>query len=313
MPTLRNITCNVQIDGKALETISEEVCGHIYEGYIIVESGKPYTLNFEFGKTGSPRHCIWVQVDGQIVNSASCEEKEIEIAGSRYGLNTYHGQMAWEYRHLEFKNILEIGNPKYPERNLNRIQNVGKIRVIIRRQHGETVVTDYEPTANPESYRTFLPLRAIPKSEIKRRHISHGTHISQEVSEFYDASKSSNPKDVERHDHVVFVFNYASREMLRKMGVLPPEQMSIDDDLVGMSMDTLQQEVMKLRTKKKWTFSRIWSTKKIEEEEGKPTGLVVEGKDKNNIQSKESLNSGSEISAISAEGKKGRSKRLLCF
>ncbi|KAK6503728.1 hypothetical protein TWF481_008732 [Arthrobotrys musiformis] len=330
MPTLRNITCNVQIDGKPLETFPGNSLGHVHECYIIADEKKPYTLNFEFGKTGSKRHCIWVRVDGQVVNSASCGESTLEIAGSRYGLYARRGQPVWEYRHLEFKKLSEIGTPGQIETSKESLNNIGTICIYVRRQHGPLEVVDEDVTENLHKYRTFKRLGSVPKKEMKKRNISHGTDISTEVSEFYDATKCSNPRDVERTDHVIFVFNYASRgkggsvnikdvasangkrvEMLRKMGVLSKEQMKIDDDLVGMNMDTLQQEIMKLRNKKS-TFGWLWSGKNKDRED-KATEAASES-EKGKLESEDSNSScASEKSLMKKDDKKSKAKKLLCF
>ncbi|KAK6515787.1 hypothetical protein TWF281_004377 [Arthrobotrys megalospora] len=310
MPTLRNVTCNIHIDGKPVETYSRlPRCGHIYETYIIAEENKPYTVNLEFGKTGAERHCVWVRVDGQLVNSASANEPKLEIAGSRYGRYNLDGLKAWEYRHLEFKDITAIGDPRWSEKRKDRLENIGKICVLVRRQHGETEIV---PDNSTDTYKMFSSLNSIPKKEIKRRKLSHGTGISQEASEFYDATKCSIPRDVEKYDHAIFLFNYTSRAMLRKMGVLPPEQMSIDDDLVGMNMDSLQQEVMRLRKKSifGWTW---WSDRKTKDSEKTKRSTTVE----KTKQETASVDSGDlfdeKATLVVKDDEKKRAKRLLCF
>ncbi|KAF3111880.1 hypothetical protein TWF706_011611 [Orbilia oligospora] len=244
MPTLKNVTCNIHIDGKRAENFSPLVEGHIYRSFIVAEGKKPYTFHIQFGKTGGLSHCIWIKVDGQIM---------------------------WEYRHLEFRDLDEIGDPNDPEDRPHRLKNVGRICIIIRRQHGRLKVIDADPEGSPENFDMFVPLKSIPESERKKRNITHGTEVSQEVADFYDATRICVPNKLEEHNHVIFVFEYASRAMLRKMGVLPPDQMCIDDDLVGMTMDNLQQEVMSLRNKnncdqqKKSKFGWRWPWKKAKQ------------------------------------------------
>ncbi|KAK6518630.1 hypothetical protein TWF506_005765 [Arthrobotrys conoides] len=250
MPTLRNVTCEILIDGKPAVTILPKFQGNVCTSYIIAEERKPYSFKFKFGKTGSIAHCVWITVDGQDVNITSCapDERNIVLSGSKYGLTTSYGRKAWEYRHLEFRGLGEIGDPNDPETCQHRIQNVGKIKIVVKRQHGGLEVIDVNPQSDP-GYDMFTPLKSIPESEIQKRNITHGTEISSEVADFWDASRICLPKGLEDREHVVFNFHYASREMLRKIGVLS-QQANIDDDLVGMSLDTLQQEIMSLRDQK---------------------------------------------------------------
>ncbi|KAF3307886.1 hypothetical protein TWF173_002123 [Orbilia oligospora] len=271
MPTLKNVTCNIHIDGKRAENFSPFVEGHIYRSFIVAEDRKPYTFHIQFGNTGGLSHCIWIKVDGQIINGLTCGDDEVELAGSKYGLTLSYGKKMWEYRHLEFRDLDEIGDPNDPEDRPHRLKNVGRICIIIRRQHGHLKVINADPEGSPENFDMFVPLKSIPESERKKRNITHGTEVSQEVADFYDATRICVPNQLEEHNHVIFVFEYASRAMLRKMGVLPPDQMCIDDDLVGMTMDNLQQEVMSLRNKnncdqqKKSKFGWRWPWRKAKQ------------------------------------------------
>ncbi|KAK6331452.1 hypothetical protein TWF730_004534 [Orbilia blumenaviensis] len=310
MPTLRDITCDVYIDGKPAEKYSQTSVGGKHETYIVAEENKPYTVNLQFGRTGAPSHCVWIRSDGQAVNSASCHGPKLEVAGSRYRLSTNRGQPAWEYRHLVFKNISKIGDSASLENRKERIENVGIISVQVRRQYGPLKVIEEGAMTDPDTFRTFSPLKAIPKKEAELRHISHGTHISQKVSEFYDATKTAIPIDVEEHNYVVFNFKYASREMLRQMGVLPLEQISIDDDLVGMGIDSLQQEIMKLRRKSKFGWAWLRKCKVGNHVRvSSPTEKYAE----ENVNSYSDPVNGLKRRSSENEVKTRKMKQLLCF
>ncbi|KAJ6256331.1 hypothetical protein Dda_8829 [Drechslerella dactyloides] len=253
MPTVKGISCNIVIDGTPTPVFDTSRTKRKLSAGIIAQTDKEYSISFDFSGSDSARHAIHISIDGRNVLSVSTVQRSLTITEANFGMMMKHGTAWWKMAKLKFKRVEQVapGNPN-AEARAHILSNIGKIECVVERCYDwmhlvTTGAVNRIVENNRRDSKRLHKREPIGADEVRLRKLSHWTMPSNKpyAKKIFPVWRTIN-MDERNRPAAIFSFYYASRDMLQSRGVLPRSE-RIDDDLVGMDLDDLQAEIMRLR------------------------------------------------------------------
>ncbi|KAF3212828.1 hypothetical protein TWF106_009686 [Orbilia oligospora] len=228
MPSLKGITCSIDIDGVRAEEFGTKVEGSTVTCSIVSQDDKPFSFNFDLSKSAAERHDYSIYADGSLIKTATTTHKTDVIRKSGLIVN---GLL--ERREMRFSKL-----------------ETGTLKVEIHR-------AEKRATKGRGSNHDKLSIKDVHEKSLKGRAVSHRTSLG---AADYGPPSSLKTKRLDPDDrpYVVFTFRYARKSYLQSEGLIPrspsPElsirggdRQTIDE----MSPEALRRELLRYRARDK--------------------------------------------------------------
>ncbi|KAF3310424.1 hypothetical protein TWF173_009538 [Orbilia oligospora] len=224
MPSLKGITCSIDIDGVRAEEFGTEVEGSTVTCSIVSQDDKPFSFNFDFSKSTAERHDFSIYADGSIIKNVTTTHTTEVVRKSGLIVN---GLL--ERREMRFSKL-----------------ETSTLKVKIHR-------AEKRATKGRGSDHDELSIKDVHEKSLKGRAVSHRTSLG---AADYQPPSSLKTKRLDPSDrpYVVFTFRYAKKSYLQSEGLIPrspsPElsvrggdRQTIDE----MSPEALRRELLRYR------------------------------------------------------------------
>ncbi|KAF3285411.1 hypothetical protein TWF970_010468 [Orbilia oligospora] len=246
MPSLKGITCSIDIDGVRAEEFGTEVEGSTVTCSIVSQDDKPFSFNFDFSKSTAERHDFSIYADGSIIKNVTTTHTTEVVRKSGLIVN---GLL--ERREMRFSKLETIDQKlDEMETRANVLQNIGTLKVKIYR-------AEKRATKGRGSDHDKLSIKDVHEKSLKGRAVSHRTSLG---AADYEPPSSLKTKRLDPSDrpYVIFTFRYAKKSYLQCEGLIPrspsPElsirggdRQTIDE----MSPEALRRELLRYRARDK--------------------------------------------------------------
>ncbi|KAK6351614.1 hypothetical protein TWF718_004769 [Orbilia javanica] len=245
MPSLKGITCTIEVGGVSAEEFGTEVEGSKITCSIVSQDDKPFTFSLDFSNSTALRHDYRLLTDGMMVATHTTTKKTARLKTSSLIIN---GVM--ERREMRFSRF-ETVDQKLDEMESRShiLKNMGFLEVTIHRAEKQA-----GRIYRGRDYK-LEGIKAVHEKSLKGRAVPHKTVLG--VAKYEQPNVLSTTRlDPEDQPYVTFTFRYASKSCLQSEGLIPrspsPEPPIRDGErqaVEEMSPEALRRELLRYRAR----------------------------------------------------------------
>ncbi|KAK6527747.1 hypothetical protein TWF694_004727 [Orbilia ellipsospora] len=249
MPSYKGITCDLFVGGEKATEYDQQITGNTCTVWIEAKEDTPYGFGVEIEKavTGASLHQALFYADGQELRRCLFNKEGIKRSIYTAILNSQESGVITE-GDLSFGRVDSESKEGdvVQETEGHIIENVGSLKVKIQRC---SKVWDVEP---PEKSYSLRQVRGIEEKLVKGKAVSHCTKLGAARIGDKLTWYGSEVIDPETAPYATFIFRYTSKALLGAMGFLGEQDADkdeIDKDVLSMSSEEMQREIMLLRNR----------------------------------------------------------------